>query len=182
MIQLTLTEDQARLVGMACEFYARIRMGQFGEIPFRCAEKHCPKDPEATKRAWLELRKHIYPDLCGIGHSYGIGKFDDADRAFDVYQVIRYAMGGQPPFSYHELPKCERIGDSPTVAAVPMEAYNELCEMFMDYACSGVSNLAPFCENVCPECLNSYGWCSNGENEACKGFVPMGRSKYNEKL
>lgn len=109
MIQLTLTEDQARLVGMACEFFARVRMGQFGEIPFRCAEKHCPKDPEATQRAWLELRKHIYPDLCGVGHSYGIGKFDDADRAFDVYQVIRYAMGGQPPFSYHELPKCERL-------------------------------------------------------------------------
>lgn len=109
MIQLTLTEEQAQLVGMACEFYARIRMGQFGEIPFRCAEKHCPKDPEATQRAWLELRKHIYPDLCGIGHSYGIGKFDDADKAFDVYQVIRYAMGGQPPFSYHELPKCERV-------------------------------------------------------------------------
>lgn len=112
MIQLTLTEDQARLVGMACEFFARIRMGQFGEIPFRCAEKHCPKDPEATQRAWLELRKHIYPDLCGVGHSYGMGKFDDADRAFDVYQVIRYAMGGQPPFSYHELPKCERVVDN----------------------------------------------------------------------
>lgn len=109
MIQLTLTEEQAQLVGMACEFFARVRMGQFGEIPFRCAEKHCPKDPEATQRAWLELRKHIYPDLCGVGHSYGIGKFDDADRAFDVYQVIRYAMGGQPPFSYHELPKCEKV-------------------------------------------------------------------------
>ena len=109
MIQLTLTEEQAQLVGIACEFYARIRMGQFGEIPFRCAEKHCPKDREATERAWLELRKHIYPDLCGIGHSYGIGKFDDADRAFDVYQVIRYAMGGQTPFSYHELPKCEKV-------------------------------------------------------------------------
>lgn len=112
MIQLTLTEEQAQLVGRACEFYARIRMGQFGEIPFHCAEKHCPKDPEATKRAWLELRKHIYPDLCGIGHSYGIGKFEDADKAFDVYQVIRHTMHGIQPFSYYELPKCERVVDN----------------------------------------------------------------------
>lgn len=112
MIQLTLTEEQAQLVGMACEFYARIRMGQFGEIAFRCAEKHCPKDREAADRAWLELRKHIYPDLCGIGHSYGIGKFEDADKAFDVYQVIRQTMHGIQPFIYYELPKCERIGDN----------------------------------------------------------------------
>lgn len=71
------------------------------------------------------------------------------------------------------------VEEMPSVAAVPLEAYNELCEMFMDYILSGVPNPAPYCENACDECLNAYGWCSNGESEACKGFVPMGRSTYN---
>ena len=79
--------------------------------------------------------------------------------------------------AYHRIKQA--ISDAPTVAAVPLEAYNELCEMFMDYVCSGVPNPAPFCENACDECLNAYGWCSNGENEACKGFVPKGRSEHN---
>lgn len=109
MIQLTLTEQQARIVGLACEFYARIRMGQFQEIVFYCAEKHYPKDWQETEQAWLEFRKHIYPDLCGSGHSYGIGKFEDADRAFDVHQVIRHVLHGIQPFSYYDLPKCERV-------------------------------------------------------------------------
>lgn len=110
MIKLILTDQQAQIVAKACEFYARIRMGQFGEIVWHCAPKHCPKNREAAEQAWLELRKQIYPDLHGIGHSYGIGKFEDADRAFDVYQVIRHTMGGEKPFSYYDLPKCEKEG------------------------------------------------------------------------
>ena len=31
-IQLTLTEEQAKIVSTACEFYARVRMGQFDRI------------------------------------------------------------------------------------------------------------------------------------------------------
>lgn len=113
MIELTLTDEQARIVSAACEFYARIRMGQFGEIAWVCAETHCPESPEEFERAWLALRQQIYPELHGIGHSYGIGKFEDADKAFDVYQVICYVIGDRrEPFSYYELPKCERRNDN----------------------------------------------------------------------
>lgn len=110
MFQLTLTEEEAQLVSRACEFYARIRMGQFGEIPWYCCPKHCPEDRDATEAAWLELRKHIYPDLHGAGHTYGVGQFDDADKTFDVHQVLRRALGDpREPFSYNKLPKCKRI-------------------------------------------------------------------------
>ena len=110
MIELTLTEEQAKIVSRACEFYARMRLGQFGEIAWHCAEKHYTDHPEEAQMAWLLLRHYIYPDLQGPGHSYGIGKFEDADMAFDVHQVIRYAMGDdRVPFSYLELPKCERL-------------------------------------------------------------------------
>ena len=112
MIELTLTEEQAKIVSKACEFYARIRMGQFGEIAWHCAEKHYTECPEEAQLAWLALRHFIYPDLQGPGHSYGIGKFEDADMAYDVHQVIRHTMGfGPVPFSYHELPKCQRLDD-----------------------------------------------------------------------
>lgn len=113
MIKLELTEDQARLVGRACEFFARVKIGQFGEILNNCLDVKIQGeeywDRKAAAEAYLLMaRSQIYPDLQGMGHSYGIGRFDDADKAFDVYQVIRYALGGPVPFSYHELPICTK--------------------------------------------------------------------------
>ena len=104
---LELKEDQARILMTACEFYARIKMGQFQEIVFHCANKHCPDDPEAAQAAWLELRKHLFPDLHGAGHSYGMGHSKEADAAFDIYQVVRKEFGDpRGVFSYNEVPKC----------------------------------------------------------------------------
>lgn len=113
MIQLTMSEETAQIVAKACEFYARIRMGQFGEIIWNCTEHHCVDNQQEAERAWLEFRKHIYPELHGIGHSYGIGKFEDADRAYDVYQVVRREFGDwRTPFTLlDELPVCKRIED-----------------------------------------------------------------------
>lgn len=115
MIRLTMTEEQAKIVSLACEFYARVRMGQFNEIVWHLldikipGEEYCERR-EKAEQLLLEARKPLYPDLHGVGHSYGIGKFDDADLAFDVHQVIRHEMGnGRPPFSYHDLPICERV-------------------------------------------------------------------------
>ena len=111
---LELTEEQARIVAGACEFYARVRMGQFNEITYNTMmdqpmeDRWCERRDEA-EALLLEARKRIYPELHGIGHSYGIGKFKDADMSFDVYQVLREKFWPErmPPFSYHELPKCE---------------------------------------------------------------------------
>lgn len=108
---LQLNEQQAKIVSTACEFFARVKMGQFGEIVWHTADKHCPENPAAAEQAWLELRKQIYPDLQGVGHSYGIGKFPDADTAYDVHQALRFAMGGKEPFSYNELPTVTVIKD-----------------------------------------------------------------------
>lgn len=116
MIKLTLTDEQAKIVSVACEFYARMRMGQFQEILFNCMQSE-PKDNFCDRREHAEMhlfaaRKSIMPELKGRGHSYGIGKFKDADQAFDVHQVIRHQFGdGRTPFSYYDLPKCERKGD-----------------------------------------------------------------------
>lgn len=116
--QLILTEEQARLVSTCCEFFSRIMLGQFGEIPYHLmftdkGENYCQRREDA-ERLLFEARKYIYPELQGRGHSYGIGKFDDADKAFDVHQVIREKMTpGQPQnyvFTYQEeIPEFHEI-------------------------------------------------------------------------
>ena len=47
-------------------------------------------------------------------------------------------------------------------------------EDFVDYACSGVPNLAPYCLNRKPDCVDERGWCVQAmchgfrrENECC---------------
>lgn len=116
MLQLTLTDEQAYVVARACEFFARIKLGQFSEITWELlSPKGMPGDEydarrEEAERLLFAARKQIYPALLGPGHSYGIGKFKDADQAFDVYQVIRPYFGDDRiPFSYYPLPKCEKI-------------------------------------------------------------------------
>ena len=120
-IKITLTKEQAKLVSIACEFYARIKIGQFNEIVWNTfsfnpdviknvpAAEFCDRRDKAEE-ALLAARKFIYPELHGIGHSYGIGKFEDADMAFDIYQVIRPHFGDdRSPFTFSRaLPLCER--------------------------------------------------------------------------
>ena len=117
--QLLLTKEQAWLVATACEFYARIRLGQFREIPFRLmlhdyGKNYCERRDEA-ERLLFEARERIYPELHGSGHSYGIGKFDDADQAFDVFQVIRKEIfpDSREVFTYQdEIPIFKKLEES----------------------------------------------------------------------
>lgn len=49
-IQLTLTEEQAKIVSTACEFYARVRMGQFGRIIDHTLDLSIPCDNYCDRR------------------------------------------------------------------------------------------------------------------------------------
>lgn len=111
MIQITLTDKQAKLLGHACEFYARVFMGQFTEIPYELLSLTINSDEylerrEKSDELLLEARKYIYPELFGRGHSYGVGKFENADKVWDVYQAIRTVFGDKRgSFSYYKLPE-----------------------------------------------------------------------------
>ena len=116
VLKLELTEEQAHIVSKACEFFARIRMGQYMEIVHNCLDvkqEHYSEKREALSRVLLHAREFTHPDLeRNFGHSYGMGKYEDADRAFDVHQVIRHALGDdREPFSHYDLPKCEAVPD-----------------------------------------------------------------------
>lgn len=108
---IELKQEDAGVVSIACEVYARVKMGQFTEVIWHClditlnTDEYCRRRDMAEKYL-LAARTYIYPELYGIGHSYGIGKFRDADLAFDVHQVIRHTNGDpRSPFSFQELPK-----------------------------------------------------------------------------
>ena len=119
---VVLTLYQAKIVARACEFYARVLLGQFNEIVWNTLFAHdsrvaveqggmdiCVMRDEAEKLLF-EARAYIYPELYGRGHSYGIGKFRNADLSYDVYQVLREQWGDpRGTFSYYQLPKCEII-------------------------------------------------------------------------
>ena len=109
--QLTLTKAQAEVVATACEFFCRIKMGQFSEIIWHLLVPQEPDIDEFCERRdkaedlLFEARKQIYPELYGRGHSYGIGKFEDADRAFRIYEVVRHALGrGDGPWEREDIP------------------------------------------------------------------------------
>ena len=72
----------------------------------------------------------------------------------------------------------KHIDEQPTVDAVEVEKYNALVEMyhelrenFIDYVCSGVPNVAPYCLNRCEECVTPHGWCK-AMSDKCQGFNP----------
>lgn len=111
MKEIILTEDEVRTATAATEVYARVIMGQFNEIIWHTlsmridTDNFCERRDQATEHL-LKARTYIYPELHGIGHSYGIGYNDEADVAFDIYQVLRNAFGKvREPFSYNRLPE-----------------------------------------------------------------------------
>ena len=47
------------------------------------------------------------------------------------------------------------------------QLYESEKENFIDFACSGVPNLSPYCMNRRPDCVDERGWC---RSEKCYGF------------
>lgn len=118
MIRLTMSEETAKVVSAACDFYSRMRIGQYGELIQRMMDGYPDIDwrrrrDEAETLLYM-ARARIMPELEYTEHSWGIGRFEDADRAFDVHQVLRQKFGDhREPFTlFDELPVCERIDNN----------------------------------------------------------------------
>ena len=121
---LELNEEQASTLQAALEFFARMRIGQWEELPRACLDINDERYAEKAdfmKMHLLSARRICFPELSNtFGHSYGIGKFEDADRAWEIYTSIRHCVawahnpkGGlavcyDKPFSLrgNELAKC----------------------------------------------------------------------------
>ncbi len=123
---LDMSEEQACQVDKALELYARLRMGQWNELIDLCldySDKDFCEKRDVLQQKLMDARKAAYPELHGVGHSYGVGRFEDADSAFEIHKVLRnkiawtnHPEGGfgvdfDPPYSFcgHELAKCEAV-------------------------------------------------------------------------
>lgn len=92
---LTMDEEQAQMLSKACELYARLKAGQWEELLQLCLEW---KDPlfrnkyDAALIPLLDARKIVYPELHGVGHSYGVGKLGDADLVWELHKVLEHRI------------------------------------------------------------------------------------------
>ena len=51
------------------------------------------------------------------------------------------------------------------------KAIKALCYDFVDFATSGLYNMAPYCANMTNKCIHQNGWCKMDIN-SCRGFYP----------
>ena len=127
---MTMTEEQARLVIRALDFFSRMRMGQFGELiglvlPVSGGDidDYVARRDE-VERILLDARDVLMPDLRDMNSlhgSFGVYHFADSTRAFHALQAIRSCIawhnnpaGGvtvefnRPP---GDAPRCEAVDD-----------------------------------------------------------------------
>lgn len=129
--RLDLTDEQAKTTSYALELYSRLRMGQWAELIDLCLDfkddDYAHKKFDVLIPELMRLRKEVYPELSpNWGHSYGVGKFEDADLAWEIHEVLRnkiawteHPEGGNgvdfgKPMSFrgNELAECSLIDNN----------------------------------------------------------------------
>ena len=113
----------------------------------------------------------------------GMARLIDADlllqwvEKLEAYNMGRISVFGKPKGLTPEGVR-HMIDTMPTVTVVDVKQYKELLEMyhnlrenFVDYVCSGMQNVAPYCLNRCKECVGKHGWCKS-DSDKCQGFNP----------
>ena len=105
----------------------------------------------------------------------------DAERRLKEKALEKYATAARVialylyEFCDRSKPYDEMVADAVRRAAARLEQLKQerdtLYVDFVDYVCSGTSNLAPYCSNKSDACIDSRGWCKTG-CEACRGFRP----------
>lgn len=88
---LRVTKNQLQAISNACETCSRAAIGQFDKILDYC------KDSNGKHINSYELTRSIeslIKPLMGLhmNASYGVGKFEEADVLFDMYQTIRHRL------------------------------------------------------------------------------------------
>ena len=130
--RLEMTEEQARTVIAALDFWTRMRIGQWKELVDLCLpcdyehiDEWCQKRDDAELLI-MSVRDKVMPELT-YNASYGVYKFEATERAFNVLKAVRSAIawhnrpeGGYEvifdrPMAIHvneEMPKCEAVDDA----------------------------------------------------------------------
>lgn len=102
-------------------------------------------------------------------------RFVDVNKAIRRLRVRQIACPDKKLQAAYKV-VIEELAAAQTADVVEAEKYNDLREAFVDYVCSGTSNLAPYCQNRCGDCVDGRGWCISGTDK-CRGFNPDGRGE-----
>lgn len=133
---LTLSENQARTTAAALEFYTRFCIGQF-EVPDVVKWRKKPDgqsdtyDRDRFDTLMLEIRAMFFPELRGIGHSYGVGwnekrEQQEAQIGYEVYKWILYEFNKDSKhYNVHSSPPCLHYSGEPIPKFVRHEAAPE---------------------------------------------------------
>lgn len=88
--------EQAALIGRACEFYMRVRNGQFSEIEWELRMNSHKKmaeeiDWDEFKQRLFHARALLFPEIPSNAH-YGVGHDRDGNMSWEMHEVIRHAI------------------------------------------------------------------------------------------
>ena len=89
---------------------------------------------------------------------------DYAHKAADALQYMSEGADEINNALQEQIAKNVRLRKERDVAIKKYEAEKE---DFIDYVCSGVPNLSPYCMNRCLDCVDERGW---WRSEKCHGF------------
>lgn len=131
--RLEMNEEQARIVIAALDFLMRMRIGQWDELRKLCwvfgntaGTQEYETKRDAIDERLMEARQIAMPDL-PRGGSWGVYKFPETERAFNVLKAVRSAIawhkkpdGGitvdfdrpYPVNVAEEMPVCEVVEDA----------------------------------------------------------------------
>ena len=177
---LEMTPEHAQSLCNACEFYARMLMGQYKELIWQSmtisGDDYCERR-DAAEEKLLEARDIILPELShSFGHSYGVGHDKTADMAWELYEVVRYVKattehpeGGwttdfSPPMSFsgEPLAKCQAV-DSEVVAEYQQRtkggfkpATSRTCEGDLILAINAMIDYADICDRKATEMEHGF--------------------------
>jgi len=93
---LTLNENQIKVVLTALDFYSRISIGQLNFLKEFISDS-------AKEETLVKLQKEMFPGLTGLHHSYGIaGKQtpEEAKVSYDIYKKMMFVFNPVGVYSY----------------------------------------------------------------------------------
>lgn len=140
---LEVTLEQARLIARACEFYSRMRNGQYSELGFEYMmykhDKAVSFDRDHFEQVLYAARPFVFPDMrYGVQQHYGVHHDQRSDEAWDIYESVRYAL------AWHEHPE----GGDWVDFREPMNwSGNPLpkCRIEEDKECANTADTVPTC-------------------------------------
>jgi hypothetical protein len=95
-ITITLSPDQARILRDAIDLLHRLKLGQVEELRDVWLDR-CKDDWDKREGVEIlagQIKRIVFPELSGSGHSYGVGSDlgVDVQRMYEIYKVLDHAL------------------------------------------------------------------------------------------